>query len=71
MECDACRGTGKTKVKATYNSNWHGKAETELQQTCYKCGGSGEVNSALGLQEPAYQQQIGGRTERLDDGIEK
>ena len=67
MICDACSGTGKTIVKATYNSNWYGKQEENIEQTCYKCRGTGETNDAQRLQEPSYDKHIGNRTRDIDD----
>lgn len=71
MQCDICNGTGKAPIIATYNSNWHGKEEQTIDQPCYKCRGSGQINGSKGLQEPSDPQYDWGRSRNLDEGIEK
>lgn len=70
MTCDVCQGSGETITTINYDSNWHGKKQEKLEQKCYKCKGSGQINSN-GLQEPSFDEHLGGRARDLDDGIEK
>ena len=70
MICDVCDGSGVTTTKINYQSNWHGNKQEELTQPCYKCKGSGEINTTR-LQEPSFDEQIGSRSRNLDDSIEK